>query len=173
MSKRNKKKLKQRKKRQLIKAMKQVTKVVPVIVEDTYFPPYKEPVIKAKPKKINHMLYQTALDKKYNGSVIAKERFINERAVLIHHCNDCDKTFYAKPLWLLTRNNQEHICGVDTTKITNIKAGEIKPRKKVTEDDIKTMCSLAKQGMSMTKIGKVIGVSRSTVINYLRKAGVR
>ncbi|QWH15204.1 hypothetical protein EXW38_28495 (plasmid) [Bacillus mycoides] len=111
--------------------------------------------------------YQEELNKKYDGFVTVKEKFINPRATLIHHCSNCNKQWYARPQWLLTKETQKHICGVDPVRIGS--KGE-KAVRIITDKDIAKMCMLAKQGMSNSKIAIEIGVSRPTVIKYLKKA---
>jgi predicted DNA-binding protein (UPF0251 family) len=110
--------------------------------------------------------YQEALNKKYGGSVTVKEKFINPRATLIHHCSECHKEWYAKPLWILTKENQKHVCGVDPYRMGN----EKKAVRIVTDKDIAKMQELVGQGMSVSKIAVEIGVSRPTVVKYLKKA---
>ncbi|MDR4151638.1 hypothetical protein FO584_35635, partial [Bacillus thuringiensis] len=40
--------------------------------------------------------YQEALNKKYGGTVTVKDKYINPRASLIHHCSNCHKEWYAR-----------------------------------------------------------------------------
>lgn len=44
--------------------------------------------------------YQKVLNQVYTGTVKPIERFINPHSILLHHCSECHKEFYAKPLWL-------------------------------------------------------------------------
>jgi hypothetical protein len=112
MTKRSKKNLKKRKKRQLTKRLKQMS--VKVTQEDTLWK-------KTYSYEEQTKMYQLALNKKYGRTVTAKERYINQHAIIIHHCNLCKREFYAKPLWLLTKENQRHLCGYNVVK--RIKAG--------------------------------------------------
>lgn len=111
--------------------------------------------------------YQVLLDNRYKGTVKPIERFVNFNASILHYCSDCRKEWYSKPLWLLTSANQEHICGVDTSRVNpkNI-------RKKLTTDDKLQMYKMAEQGISKTKIANHFGISRPTVISHLKKAGL-
>ncbi|MCM2982303.1 helix-turn-helix domain-containing protein [Niallia circulans] len=111
--------------------------------------------------------YQALLDNRYNGTVQPIERFINFNASILHYCSDCKKEWYSKPLWLLTRANQEHICGVNTAKVN---PKEI--RKNLTTDEKLQISKMAEQGVSKTKIANHFGISRATVISHLRKAGL-
>ncbi|BCC10839.1 TPA: helix-turn-helix domain-containing protein [Bacillus cereus] len=110
--------------------------------------------------------YQEALNKKYGGAVTVKEKFINHHATLVHHCSNCHKEWFARPMWLLTKENQKHICGVDPVRIGT----EKKSVRIVTDKDIAKMQKLVGQGMSVSKIAMEIGVSRPTVVKYLKKA---
>ncbi|MBJ6722208.1 hypothetical protein I2750_18580 [Bacillus sp. PR5] len=118
------KKAKQRKKRmkkQLVKRIKQTT-VTSMTFRETEDMRVKEQtdLHNAKEnKKIERTApYQEALNKKYGGTVIVKEKFINPRATLIHKCSNCHKEWYARPTWLLTKENQKHICGVDPVRMS-------------------------------------------------------
>lgn len=111
--------------------------------------------------------YQEELNKKYGGTVTVKEKFINPRATLLHRCSRCLKEFYANPVWILTKEDQKHICGVDPVRMGDI---TFKSKRKVTDTDIAKMQELERQGMSVSKIAIEIGVSRPTIIKYLKKA---
>lgn len=112
-------------------------------------------------------LYQEALNKKYGGSVTAKEQYINPRAVLIHHCSECHKQWHARPMWLLTKENQKHVCGLDPVKMSEATK---KKNRTLTEMDKLKIYNLAEKGISATKIATVLDVSRTTVVKYLKKA---
>lgn len=111
--------------------------------------------------------YQMELNKKYGGFVTVKEKYINPNATLIHQCSNCNKQWFARPMWLLNKENQKHICGVDPVRIGSKGAKAVRI---ITDKDIEKMCELAKQGMSNSKIAIEIGVSRPTIIKYLKKA---
>ena len=111
--------------------------------------------------------YQEALNKKYGGSVMVKDKFINPRATLLHRCSRCLKEFYANPVWILTKEDQKHVCGVDPVRMGDI---TFKSKRKVTDKDIVKMQELERQGMNVSKIAIEIGVSRPTVIKYLKKS---
>lgn len=111
--------------------------------------------------------YQEALNMKYGGSVTPKEQYINPRAVLIHHCNECHKEWFARPEWLLNKANQNHICGVDPYRM-----GEVTKRKNrtVTEMDKLKMYDMAEKGLSASRIATSLGIARATVSKYLKQA---
>lgn len=107
--------------------------------------------------------YQKVLDKVYAGTVSPVEKYINDKAIIIHYCHDCRVSFHAKPLWLLKKANQEHICNVD------IPLTESSKLRKLSEDEKITMLRMAEQGITMTKIAKTFGISREVAIHYLKK----
>ncbi|HDR7673282.1 TPA: helix-turn-helix domain-containing protein [Bacillus wiedmannii] len=111
--------------------------------------------------------YQEALNKKYGGTVTVKEKFINPRASLIHHCSECHKEWYARPMWLLTKDNQKHVCGLDPVRMSE---GTRKKSRTLTEMDKLKMFNMADKGISATKIATALDVSRTTVVKYLKKA---
>ncbi|HHT7166509.1 TPA: helix-turn-helix domain-containing protein [Bacillus cereus] len=67
----------------------------------------------------------------------------------------------------MTKEDQKHICGIDPVRMGDI---TFKSKRKVTDKDIVKMQELERQGMSVSKIAIEIGVSRPTVIKYLKKA---
>lgn len=111
-------------------------------------------------------LYQRQLDAMYSGTVTPLNTYINPNASILHQCSKCHKEWFARPMWLLTKENQKHVCGVDPYRMGN----EKKSVRIVTDKDIEKMCKLAEQGMSVSKIAVEIGVSRPTIVKYLKKA---
>ncbi|MGH1163352.1 helix-turn-helix domain-containing protein [Enterococcus faecalis] len=110
--------------------------------------------------------YQRQLDAMYSGTVTPLNTYINPNASILHQCSKCHKEWFARPMWLLTKENQKHVCGVDPYRMSN----EKKSVRIVTDKDIEKMCKLAEQGMSVSKIAVEIGVSRPTIVKYLKKA---
>lgn len=172
MAKNKNKQRKKRIKRYMKKMKKQLHKLVKnkeaATVQDRYYPPYKEPIIFNihEEYEAQKKLYQLQLNEKYGGTVTAIKTFVNYQSIILHQCSECNKEFHARPEWLLYKENQQHICGVDTARTP------MKIKKNLTETDIKEMIMLFKEGMSQTKIASHFGVSRPTVINHLRKAGL-
>lgn len=176
----NYKKRKKRIKRQLLKRIKEDQRIkVHAINAVLPAEELQSPIISFTEKEIpsadlylgkydmENKEYQVLLDNRYKGTVKPIERFVNFNASILHYCSDCRKEWYSKPLWLLTSANQEHICGVDTSRVN---PGNV--RKKLTTNDKLQMYKMAEQGISKTKIANHFGISRPTVISHLRKAGL-
>lgn len=179
--KRNKKLLKKRKKRYLKKQLNRSVKQ-PLEQQEKYFlNPYdielsllRETTATAPRTDLflgkyeeENMAYQQELDQVYSGTVSPIERFVNYNANLLHVCSECKKEFFSKPLFLLKNANQKHVCGVDNSRVSPDKI-----RRKITEADRKKMVALFEQGYSKSKIAIRMGISRPTIINHLRKAGI-
>ncbi|MEW8980845.1 MAG: helix-turn-helix domain-containing protein [Bacillus anthracis] len=167
------KKAKQRKKRlkrQLQKRMKQ-TNIVGMTFREIEDMRVKEQTDLHHAKENERLErttpYQEALNEKYGSFVTVKEKFINPRASLIHHCSECHKEWYARPMWLLTKENQKHVCGLDPVRMSE---GTRKKNRTLTEMDKLKMYNMADKGISATKIATVLDVSRTTVVKYLKKA---
>lgn len=115
--------------------------------------------------------YQEALNKKYGGTVTVKDKYINPCASLIHHCSNCHKEWYARPQWLLNKENQKHICGYDPLRMSEETKKKVKNlQRKVSNDDIMKILILADKGMKAPTIAKTLGVDKKTVYNLLKKA---
>lgn len=144
-----------------------------ILVQDKYYPPYKEPIVLNihEEYEAQKRFYQSQLNEKYGGTVTAIETFVNQQSIILHKCSECSKEFYALPEWLLSKPNQQHICGVNTTRMDAKKLK--KAKKRLTEHDIIRMIVMAESGMSMTHIANKLGVTRPTVISHLRKAEVK
>lgn len=178
MAKRNKSKLKKRKQRQLKKAFQKGKRVTP---ENDYLPPYKEPKEDTNKKhEERNKMYQEELDKVYNGTVIPLNNYINPKCIILHKCNECGGQFYSRPYWLLTRDNQKHICGVDTAR-TELKNGQSKfiggaakkGIKRLGESEKLELYELFKAGMSVSKLTKSFNLSKYMVNKYLKEAGLK
>lgn len=170
------KKRKRRMKRQLQKRFKQTSGTVfkpwfdPVIVESNEPPKeYRAHILYKGKYEVENQAYQVQLDTVYGGKVTSIERFINPKSIILHECSECDKEFYSRPQWLLTKEDQRHVCYFSPTPTGKIK----KVVRIVTDQDITKMCKLAEQGISVAKIAVEIGVSRPTVTKYLKQAGVK
>lgn len=116
---------------------------------------------------VKQALYQEALNMKYGGSVTAKEQYINPRAVLIHECSECHKQWHARPMLLLTKENQKHVCGLDPVKMSEATK---KKNRTLTEMDKLKIYNMADKGISQSKIATALGITRQTVSNILKKA---
>jgi Helix-turn-helix domain of resolvase len=159
-------KRKQRLKKQIIKRNKQLSKEQ---VKQAAAPIKKEiprqDLFVGKYVKENET-YQKQLDEVYNGTIVPIERYINAKANLLHICTECQKEFFSKPVWLLAKQDQKHVCEVNT-----LRANEKKVRK-IGDKEKAKMVELSSQGMSTSKIAMHLGISRPTIIKYLKEAGI-
>lgn len=123
MAKRNKSKLKKRKRRQLKKAFKHSENhSEKQLLQNAYLPPYREPKQDTNKKhEERNKAYQSALDKVYDGTVIPLANYANAKCIILHKCTECGKEFYAKCGWLISKEDQRHVCGGDTKKIRHKK----------------------------------------------------
>jgi hypothetical protein len=119
--------------------------------------------------------FHELLDKEYSGTITANEKYINGKSVLKFYCSGCNTTFFAKPLWLVTRANQKHVCHgrygttlevTDTLGPTPTKKGN-----RVSDDDKQLIRDLYKQGFSKSKIAIQLNTSRKTVSKYIEEVG--
>ncbi|MES9757732.1 helix-turn-helix domain-containing protein [Priestia megaterium] len=171
MAKRKKKRIKKRLKRHLIKQNKAIIKeekakvaVAPEIVAELPRKEIRLDLYVGKYARENE-LYQLELNKVYNGTVIPVERYISQKASILHTCTECQKEWYSRPGWLLTKANQKHVCGVDTAKSAPTKL----KRKNVGKKEKLQMVRLAEEGLSVSKIAMQLGLSRPTVTKYLKE----
>lgn len=122
--------------------------------------------------------YQAILSKVYGGTVTVSGRFLNSKSVVLHNCNNCNKEFWGKPLWL-TNGKQPHKCyetlteGKAPKKVKKPKAkkGNSTPGK-VTEAMRMEMVQLYSAGESLKAIAKKFEVTPPTVKNHLKIAKV-
>ena len=164
MAKKNRKK---RLKRQLIKRNKEMAKVKAVVLPEV-IKEFPRPELYLGKYAKENAEYQQQLDKVYGGTVIPVERYITAKANILHTCTECRKEFFSKPVWLLNKGDQRHVCGVDTVR----SVGKEKKVRKIGNKEKAKMIELANQGMSASKIAVHLGISRPTVSKYLKEAGV-
>ncbi|MBY0201610.1 hypothetical protein H7U05_30910 [Priestia megaterium] len=189
MAKRNKNKLKKRKQRQLKKAFKHSEnhsqkvelEAQQLLLQNDYLPPYREQKEDTNKKhEERNKAYQKALNKVYEGKVIHLGNYVNSKCILLHKCSECGREFYSRCGWLLTKENQKHICGVDTARSENRKTKDKqigvavkKEVKQLNEAERQEICELFKNGMSVYKLTKSFNLSKYMVNKYLREAGLK
>lgn len=124
--------------------------------------------------------YHEILHKEYVGTVTALERYINPRAVILHHCSKCEQEFYAKPMWLVRKDSQRHVCnmpygdknGVRNLYVSSRGATNKKAKRKLPESVKQQIIKLAKQGISIKRIAKQLNISDGSVRYHIKKAGL-
>lgn len=158
---------KKRKKRQWKRFKQTIVKHIEKPVEPAK--EYKAHLLYPGKYKVENQAYQTQLDAVYGGKVQPIERFVNQKAIILHECSECFLKFYSRPQWLLTKEDQLHVCYT-----SSIPSGKNRIYNRiVTDQDIAKMILLVEQGMSRSKIAIEVGVSRPTVTKYLKQAGVK
>ena len=127
--------------------------------------------------------YQETLNTVYSGTITARGKYLNPRAVIQHHCKNCMTNFYARPLWLVNKR-QVHECfsapmekgkAIKKTtpkKATGTKKGNSQPNK-VTEEMKLEMIRLYKEGNSMKSISRQFSVTPPTVKRHILKSGIK
>jgi len=129
-AKQRKKRMKKQMKRQLQNRIKE-TPVVNMTFREIEDIRVKEQTVLHNPKENGRLertaSYQEVLNKKYGDAVTVKEKFINPRATLLDHCSKCHKDWYSNPVWLLTKEDQKHVCGADPVQMSD---GTFKPKRK-------------------------------------------
>lgn len=115
------KKRKKRMKRQLSKRLKQTSGTVLIVESIEPAKEFKAQLLYKWKYEVENQAYQAQLDAVYGGKVQPIERYINQVAILTHHCSECDKKFYSRPKWLLSKESQRHVCGIDVGRIGDAK----------------------------------------------------
>lgn len=177
----NKKKLKQRKKRQLKKAFKQAVKVVKVKegLSPDYLPPYKEPAVDTKAiHKERHKGFQKELDKVY-GTVTALTHYVNHHCSMTFKCSECGVIFFNKAGHMVGENaNQRHRChkpyGTTHGKSTSssVSAVSIKSKKKKASLDIAELDRMVWEDYSYQEIAKELQINPKIIKNYFIEEGL-
>ncbi|MGG4041457.1 winged helix-turn-helix domain-containing protein [Bacillus smithii] len=124
--------------------------------------------------------YHEILKKEYAGTVTTLERYINPRAVILHHCSQCEQEFYAKPMWLVGKDSQRHVCnmpygdnnGVRIPYVYSKVSHNKRTRRTLSESVKKQIVELGKQGISIKQIAKQLNIADGSVSYHLKKAGL-
>ena len=182
VAKRNKSKLKKRKQRQLKKAFKySENPSEKQLLQNAYLPPYREPKEDTNKKhEERNKAYQSALNKVYGGRVIPLANYANAKCIILHKCTECGREFYAKCGWLISKEDQKHLCGVDTarsearkTKHKQIGRTVKKEVKLIGDSERQEICELFKNGMSVYRLTKSFNLSKYMINKYLKEAGLK
>lgn len=176
----NKKKLKQRKKRQLNRALKRVPNPIikpPVdeIDPSKKYPRYEEPIVyNIDPAyEDQKKLYQSKLDKVYNGAVVALNSYVNPNAVLAHKCHDCGLVFFNAPKCMLGPEYQRHVCNKpygdkDGVRLSRPRYDKRLTKKKGKETDVlKEIDKLLEQGLSISVIAGKVKLNKQVIQFYV------
>lgn len=126
--------------------------------------------------------YHEILNKEYAGTVTTVERYINTKAVILHRCSKCEQEFYAKPMWLVGKDSQRHVCNmpygdsfgvrnqyVTSRGATNKNAGT---KRKLSESVKQEIIQLAKQGLGVRQIARQLNIATGSASYHLKKAGL-
>jgi hypothetical protein len=134
--------------------------------------------------EVENRQYQALLDKRYPaGRIKPVERFITMEANILHHCDKCSQEFYGKPKWLLTRENQRHICtlpygdqlGNRTLHISGRGNSEkSKIKRKLNPKGVQRIIDLYKSGKyeNPNQVARQMNISQATARYHLKKAGL-
>jgi hypothetical protein len=180
----NKKKLKQRKKRQLKRTFKQANKAVQVIEVNSfssdYLPPYEEPAVNTNEKyEAKDQTFQKELDKVYGGTVTALTHYLNNNSSMTFKCSACGVIFFNKAGHMVGENaNQRHRChkpyGTTHGKSTSfgVSAVSIKSKKKKASLDIAELDRMVWEDYSYQEIAKELQVNPKIIKNYFIEEGL-
>lgn len=109
--------------------------------------------------------YQSILDQVYDGKVKAVNKYVNPKATILHFCSDCGQTFFARPLFLVKKDNQKHVC--------NIKHSDRNPTKntrhKLTREQKDMVFQLHLEGKSISEIARLFNVKTATIRYIFKK----
>lgn len=135
----------------------------------------REKIVDTRQLKLNAD-YQAVLNKIYGGEISLRDKFLNSHAVVNHHCKNCMKNFFAKPLWLVNKR-QLHECHTAMTSrvekpkkatATVNKKGDSTPNK-VNETMRLEMIQLYKEGNSLKSISRQFSVTPPTVKRHVQQ----
>lgn len=129
--------------------------------------------------------YQAVLNTVYSGTITARGKYINPRAVIQHHCKNCMTNFEARPLWLVMKR-QPHECFSESLKTSKGKKQKVKKvleknaampisinAKRVTEEMKLEIVLLYQEGVTISDIRRTLKLAHKTVDYHLKKAGVK
>lgn len=178
----NKKKLKQRKKRQLKRTFKQANKAVQVIEVNSfssdYLPPYEEPAVNTNEKyEAKDQTFQKELDKVYGGTVKPLYRYVNERATLCFKCEQCGYSFFGRPKYMVGDNvNQRHRChrpyGTIHGKSPSSGVSTVSTRTKKNKLDMAELDRMVWEDYTYQEIAKELQVNPNIIKNYFKEEGL-
>lgn len=159
------KKRKKRMKRQLQKRFKQTSGIV---IAET----------KESPKE----LYQKALDRVYGGAVRPLNAYLNERAVLLFHCDKCGTEFYNRASHMVGRYSQRHVCTMPygdwcgnrfSQTYNRGGTGRKKTGKKKHEVNVaERLTAMIEQDYTYSQIAKELGVNPGLIKYHFQKEGL-
>lgn len=140
-----------------------------------------EPAKESK-KQSTNQAFQQALDMAYNGEVKPLSTYINERAVLLFHCDKCGMDFYNRPSHMLGKHSQRHVCtlpygdyfGNRFSQVSNRGGtGRKKTGKKKHEVNLgDRLTALIEQDYTYSQIAKELGVNPGLIKYHFQKEGL-
>lgn len=164
MTKRSKKNIKKRNRKQLLRRIRESAKYA--VPNSTHH-------------EGNHLIYQKALSEKYNGKVTSKEKYLNPRAVILHFCNSCDTEFYGRPTNMLGENYERHNCsmpygdsrGRQFLSVSTISKHKSKKKRK---DEVNTekFYEMVINDYTPQEISKELDISVALVKDYFKTEGL-
>jgi hypothetical protein len=191
----NRKALKQRKKRKLKRAFKQVAKRSVTVVKPTapatpvnlygtlspdYIPPYQEPRVDTQAKHIERTkAYQNRLDSIYGGTVTALISYVNDKSTMTCKCNSCGLVFFGKAGHIVGKDHQRHECGmpygtVEGERFHSVSAIKQKRTKKSKKPsiDVKQFQELIWNDNTPEQIAKELQINPNIIKDYFVTEGL-
>lgn len=141
-----------------------------------------EPAKESK-KKSTNQAFQQALDKVYGGTVTPLNAYLNERAVLLFHCDKCGMDFYNRPSHMLGKHSQRHVCTMpygdrygNRFAYVASRGGTVKKKntgKKKHEVNVaERLTVLIEQDYTYSQIAKELGLNPALVKYHFQKEGL-
>ncbi|MGE8082132.1 adenylate kinase [Peribacillus loiseleuriae] len=126
---------------------------------------------------MNSSEFETKLNWVYVGKVKALNSYVSEHAVLLFHCDKCGAEFYGKPMYMIGKDHQRHICTMPYGDRYGERLFSIhsrpKPNKKKTSKDMgKRFYEMVIEDYTPSQIAKELQVNPKIIMMYFKEEGL-
>ncbi|WP_239421745.1 adenylate kinase [Bacillus sp. CGMCC 1.16541] len=127
-------------------------------------------------KGMNRKQFEAKLNDNYSGAVTPLTNYINERAVMVFQCKECQLKFFGKPSHMVGKEHQRHLChhpygDRNGTRVQHI-IGKHKVKKKQQPVNLEQLNEMIWNDYSYKQIAEKLTVNPKLIKDYFKSEGL-
>ena len=129
---------------------------------------------------LNKVEFEAKLNEVYDGAVKPLNPYLNERAIICFHCTACGLKFFNKPIYMVGRESQRHVCSMPYGDSRGLRLGVVpkrgdshgKGKKKYDNIDIDLLNKMVWEDYTYQQIAKEFQVKPLIIQDHFKAEGL-